>query len=272
MLTIFNLPPDLQRLAQLGSPGAWETQPWLQYKTLGVGKQHVPDLIDILKLFDEFWDQGPDSALSWTPMHAWRALGQLQAADALPAMVELLALLDEQEIVRIQEDMPKAIGLVGAPAVPVLLAYLLDGQNGLWSRSATVDALQQVARNAPKAAGQVSAGLARALEDFQANHKVLNGLLIRGLKELCSVEAAKLVKQAFAAGQVDETICGDWEDYQVAVGLLKKRQTAPLNRAASPGAFLDGLAPGQQETVQSIRARRRKPDRKQPKGQRGKKK
>lgn len=272
MLTIFNLPPDLQRLAQLGSPGAWETQPWLQYKTLGIGKQHIPDLIDILKLFDEFWDQGPDSALAWTPMHAWRALGQLQAAEALPVMVGLLARLDDQDIVRIQEDLPRAIGLIGAPAVPVLLEYLLDGQHGMWSRAATVDALQHVARNAPKAAGQVAASLARALEDFPANRPVLNALLIRGLKELCSVEAAGLAERVFIAGQVDESISGDWEDYQVAVGLLKKRQTAPLNRTAAPGAFLDGLAPGQQDTMLSIRAKRRKPVRKQPKASRGKKK
>lgn len=276
MITIFNLPSSLQRLAQLGNPGAWEALPWLKYETLGIGKEHIPDLIDILNLFDDFWEQGPDSPLAWTPMHAWRALGQLQATEALPVMIGLLERLNEQDIVRIQEDLPRAIALIGLPAVPVLLEYLLDGQHGLWSRAAVVDALHLVAQNTPQACDQVAAGLALALENFAANRPVLNGLLIKGLKDLHCSDAAGLVEQAYAAGQVDESICGDWQDYQVAVGLLKKRQTAPLTRPVSPAAFLDGLAPEEQKTrqriIEKIREKRKKPVRKQPKESRGQKK
>ncbi len=276
MITIFNLPASLQRLAQLGNPGAWETLPWLKYETLGVGKEHIPDLIDIINLFDDFWEQGPDSPLSWTPMHAWRALGQLQAAEALPAMISLLQRLDEQDIVRIQEDLPKAIALIGVPAIPALLADLLDGQNGPWSRAAVVDALHQVAENTPRAGDQIAGGLSRALENFAVNHPVLNGLLIKGLKDLRHSDAAVLVEQAFTASRVDESICGDWEDYQVAVGLLNKRQATSRNRPVSPAAYLDGLAPEEQKTrqhiIEQIREKRKKPVRKQPKESRGQKK
>jgi hypothetical protein len=41
------------------------------------------------------------------------------------------------------------------------------------------------------------------------------------------VEAAPLVERAYQADRVDLSILGDYEDFQMAIGLLKKRQTPP---------------------------------------------
>jgi hypothetical protein len=37
------------------------------------------------------------------------------------------------------------------------------------------------------------------------------------------VEAAPLVEEAYRADRVDELVMGDWEDFQVEVGLLDQR-------------------------------------------------
>jgi hypothetical protein len=64
------------------------------YQHLGIDKGHVPALIDMAK------DMGlhqahEDSAEVWAPVHAWRALGQLGAEEAIEPLTDLLRLVDE---------------------------------------------------------------------------------------------------------------------------------------------------------------------------------
>ena len=65
------------------------------------------------------------------------------------------------------------------------------------------------------------------LENYIHNDEMLNGELVTALAELGAVEAAPLVEQAYKADRVDESVMGDWEDFQVEVGLLEERITDP---------------------------------------------
>jgi hypothetical protein len=49
--------------------------------------------------------------------------------------------------------------------------------------------------------------------------------MISDLLDLRQPSTYPLVEEAFEAGSVDESIIGDWEDFQVAVGLLQERLT-----------------------------------------------
>ena len=52
-------------------------------------KKHIPELIKMAT--DEELNQGDsDSQVVWSPVHAWRALGQLKASEALEHLLGLL--------------------------------------------------------------------------------------------------------------------------------------------------------------------------------------
>jgi len=61
---------------------------------LGLGPQHVPDLIR-MALDDELYWADSDSLEVWAPIHAWRALGQLRAEAAVQPLTRLLARIDD---------------------------------------------------------------------------------------------------------------------------------------------------------------------------------
>jgi hypothetical protein len=48
----------------------------------------------------------------------------------------------------------------------------------------------------------------------------LNGLIVNALVDLNAVEAASVMEAAYGANRVDISIVGDWEDAQIALGLL----------------------------------------------------
>jgi len=255
MIKLYDLSPAVQRLAQIGSPGAWEQLPWLKYEELGISKKHIVDLVEIIRRFDDFWEYGLDNPQAWTPIHAWRALGQLRAEEALPVLGSLLLRLNDHDNDLIQEDLPKAFGLIGRPAIPVLLEYLLDQQRGHWVQAAAADGLQHAALNHPDTRDEAVAGLVRALENYPTNPPILNSLLIRNLRNLADASPAGLVEQVFASTLVDPGIGGDWDDFQVATGLSKKRRTPRPAQAYRLAAFRDGLSPEEEEA--SHRGRKR---------------
>ena len=53
---------------------------WPNYLELGLTQEHIPELIRMLTDEDLIWAPS-DSLEVWAPMHAWRALGQLQTVE-----------------------------------------------------------------------------------------------------------------------------------------------------------------------------------------------
>jgi hypothetical protein len=87
--------------------------------------------------------------------------------------------------------------------------------------------LVEVAHDYPERRDEVVAVLSKQLEDFAHQTAALNGILVADLAELDAKEAAPVMEAAFAAGAVDLTVVGDWEDVQVHLGLLEARITPP---------------------------------------------
>src|SRR5947209_6188084 len=129
-------PPPLDQLLTLGEP----RQPgWPDYRARGIGPQHVPDLIRMAT------DPGlngadGDSPLVWAPAHAWRALGQLRAAEAVEPLLRLLEEQEDDDCLR--EELPEVFGLIGPPALPALSSFLADRSHGLYPRWCVADALK----------------------------------------------------------------------------------------------------------------------------------
>jgi hypothetical protein len=91
---------------------------------------------------------------------------------------------------------------------------------------AAANALVQLARRFPETRDAVVAALTRQLRWWARHDPALNNILVAELVELAAVEAAPVMEEVYAAGAVDTWYAGDWEDVQVALGLLPERITA----------------------------------------------
>ena len=128
--------PPVDRLLTLGD--CRETiRKWPDYPALGIGPEHIPDLIRMATDRELNWANS-ESLEVWAPIHAWRALGQLRAEAAIEPLMRLFHELDCEEISgsfeSVMEEMPEVYGMIGPAAIPALAAYLADASRSLYPR------------------------------------------------------------------------------------------------------------------------------------------
>jgi hypothetical protein len=213
--------PLMEKLLALDKPEI--KRDWLDCEELGIGPEHVEELIE-LAIDEELNGALSDSREVWVPVHAWRALGQLRAAEAAEPLTRLLRLIDEYDDDWVGEELPRVFGMIGPPAISPLSEYLRANDHSVYARVAAVDGLGFIGSDHPEVRDEVVAVLSGQLAAFKANDPSLNGFLISHLIDLHAVEAASLVKQAFDADSVDLFIVGDWEDAQIELGLKSVRE------------------------------------------------
>jgi len=222
-----NYSPPLAAFLTLGWP-EFRPVPWRDYTALGVTAAHIPQLIAMATDEQLHARATPDDAAVWAPVHAWRALGQLRAAEAARPLSRLFDMLEDDDWVG--EDLPHAFVQIGPPAVPVLAEYVDQVAYGTFPRATAAEALMKLANAYPNTRGVCVAALTTALERFVLQDPLLNGLLVWHLIRLHAVEAAPVMERAYAADCVDLTVEGDWEDVQVSLGLLAARYSPPVQR------------------------------------------
>lgn len=242
MPDLLSLPPEIQKLTRLGDIGPSADREWIDYATLGIRREHVADLEAILVDIDDFVDLPDTDPLQRLPMHAWRALAQINAVEAIPTLIHLLARVEQEDDEQVQAELPLVFGYFGPPAAPALIAYLADAANPAWSRLCAAESLTNIALSAPEIRESVIASLHGLLELFSENKVSVNSVLIELLARLKAVEAAGLVGRVYTSGRVDPEIAIDWEDFQVKTGLIEQRKTSPAPLRHSPAAFMDDFS------------------------------
>lgn len=232
MNTTYTSPVD--KLLALGEAEPVVPDAWPNYLELGLGPEHIPDLIRMatdheIRTIES--DEGEeDEPEFWAPIHAIRALGQLHAEAASEPLVHLLAELEDDEWML--EELPSVYGLIGPAAIPALAAYLADSSNEMYSRSYAANGLEEIGERHPESRSEAIAAITRQLEAFEENDFELNAFLIANLAHLKAVEALPLIERAFAADRVDEFVI-DLDDVLVHFG-LKEREEVPI-----PGLLRD---------------------------------
>jgi hypothetical protein len=190
---------------------------------LGLGSQHIPDLMRM----------GVDRALlnadsgsldAWAAIHAWRALGQLHAEDAIAELtagiaplIQLFHELADNELV--SEELPKFFSKIGAIAIPQLAIYLADDSHKLFSRVNAINSLEEIAQQNENLRNDCILVLTQQLESYQKNSSELNGFIVAALINLQGISSAPVIKLAFAVNQVAEDIVGSWEDVKESLGI-----------------------------------------------------
>ncbi|MFL5542620.1 MAG: hypothetical protein ACJ8J0_26790, partial [Longimicrobiaceae bacterium] len=125
------------------------------------------------------------------------------------------------------EEVPDVLGMIGPAAFEPLRAALAKWSlASSWPAAAAASGLTEIAKRFPEMRDTVVAALAKQLRWWARQDLDLNTLLVHDLVELRAVEAAPVIEEAFAADAVN---IGwgedDWEDVQVALGLLPERIT-----------------------------------------------
>ena len=99
---------------------------WPNYiQELNLEEKHIPKLIK-MATDEELSQANSDSQEVWSPVHAWRALGQLKAVEALEPLLGLLANRDDDWI---SGDFPTLCTLIGLEAIPYLEDFLADSSH-----------------------------------------------------------------------------------------------------------------------------------------------
>jgi HEAT repeat protein len=227
-------PSPVDKLLTIGEPDPAQPQDWLNYLELGLGPEHIPDLLRMLtdnELFDpELLKEGAEKPEGWAPHHAMRALGQLRDVAAVePLLSQSDRLLDYDEGLGEWgvEELPEVFGLIGPAAIPALTAYIADKSHGVDSRINASTGLEKIAEMHPEAREESVTALTRQLESAQENNHRLNSFIIDNLINLKAVEAAPVIERAFATDSVDMDIVGDWDDVQAALGLKPPKERPP---------------------------------------------
>ncbi|GAC1644113.1 MAG: hypothetical protein NVS4B12_08950 [Ktedonobacteraceae bacterium] len=220
--------PPVESLLTYGESDRITADAWPDYRELGIGPEQIPELIQMAT--DEVLNVADvDSSEVWAPLHAWRALGQLRAVEAVEPLLELFDGLEEDDW--IHEELPVVFSLIGPAALPPLAAYLADLSHTDSSRISTSSSIEKIGKRWPGARAEALAILEEQLERFEENEPDVNAFLVEALVELGAKEAAPLIERAFAEGYVDPMVMGDWEDVQVELGLKSAEEVALKQRS-----------------------------------------
>ena len=189
---------------------------WPNYvEELGFTQAHVPALVRMVT-DDELNELPGDDIAVWAPVHAWRSLGFLRAEEAIEP---LLGLLKDEYSDWVLDEVPWVLGMMGESAISPVSLYLASRKHEEWSRSATIAALEHTAALYPALRETCVKKLSSQLADFRHNPDSLNGFLVSSLIELEAVGKANLIERAYASGNVDESICGNWPNVKIDLGL-----------------------------------------------------
>jgi hypothetical protein len=231
-MTTYAFPKDFSdpvlALIALGEKSARVSE-WHNYLELGITTEHIPELIRILDDIKDFWldvdvENAPES---YAPIHAWRALGQLKVEQAIPSLMRLIVWNEDEEADWLMEDVPVVLGMIGFASISPIRDYLLKPDKFEWASVTMAHSLAEIGKQNPEYRNACVEALQAGLEQYADNGETINAFLIDYLAELKAVEAAPLVERAYQADVVDISVLGDFEDFQILVGLLEKRLTPP---------------------------------------------
>ncbi len=152
------------KLISLGEKAARSSK-WPDYIEFGITDEHIPELIRILEQVEDFWPEEPvDNPRVYAPMHAWRALGQLKAEQAIPHLIDLIIWNEEGDMDWIMEEVPDVIGMIGPVCIPTLEENLLNLLKLEWAPVTIAHCLKEVGQQHPHSRADCVKALEAGLE------------------------------------------------------------------------------------------------------------
>lgn len=201
-------PPPVDQLLGLGAIGDREPTSWPDYRALGLGREHIADLIRMVQDRTLLEADGEDLAV-YAPGHAARALAQLQAVEAADALLEILEYERDQDRDWTINEFGALLGSFEPAIVPKLKAFLQDASHRYITRSVVAEALGTIAARYPERRTEVVEILSAQLR-VPAGDPGLGGFVLSALLDLNAAEALPDIESAFLGQRIDPFIAGDW--------------------------------------------------------------
>jgi hypothetical protein len=121
---------------------------WPDYLELGFTREHIPELIRMATDEELNWAES-DSLEVWAPVHAWRALGQLQAEEAIEPLMRLFHELEHSDWTG--EELPIMYQMIGPKALPALAYYIAEDSHETFPRITAAHSLERIGNTYPEA-------------------------------------------------------------------------------------------------------------------------
>lgn len=207
---------------------------WPDYpQEFGFTNEHISQLIE-MATDEELNYAASDTLEVWAPIHAWRALGQLKAEQAIEPLMQLFHELEDIDWTL--EELPIVYKMIGSKAIPALAGYLADDFHRTFPRITAAASLAKIGNTHPESKEQCKLLLKKQLEHFQDSDPGLNASLITYLIDLQAVEALPIIKKSFDGDKVNLMVTGDFEDVEIAFGVRTHRSAPgplpPLQKTA----------------------------------------
>jgi hypothetical protein len=202
--------PPVDQLLRIGNDFARCEADWKDCIALGIGPEHIPDLIRMAD-DDELFQAAGEGPELWAPFQAWRALGVLRAEEAIPTLVRIVGAEDRYDCIDwIIEELPTVFGMIGPAAIPELTGLLEREDARDRGRDYAALMLTGIAKRHESERTGIVATFARFLERAEWHESTLNAFVVCELLNLEAKEAAEVIERAYAGGFIDESIVGTW--------------------------------------------------------------
>jgi hypothetical protein len=211
----------LAELLAMGETRVREPAEWRDYVgDFGLGPDHVADLIRMVR--DDSLNHATDDQLLWAPVHAWRALAQLRATEAIAPLLDQLrtdAAYDDM----VNQDYPAVFGMIGPEAIAAIDALIVEATIDEIAVNILVTTFAEIGKRHPESRAACVDALQRVLTRDAKVNPVVNGFALSALLDLDAREALDAIRAAFERDVIDHTIAGDMEDVEIAFGLRETR-------------------------------------------------
>jgi hypothetical protein len=214
-------PPPLDILVTLGDPG--ESGRAEDIATLPLTNEHVADLVRMARDRD-LYTADYDMPESWAHGNALIALMRLDPTPVITDLIPLLDLFDDYAGFTLTNIFTKG----GAASIDPLIGYLNDHSRWSYGRSEAINALEKIATEHPDTRDRVVEVVSDILRNVANEDEIVISSAVNSLVELQATEALPLIREAFTADKVDETMRGDWADVQRELGITPDPND-PLN-------------------------------------------
>ena len=211
---------------------------WPDYPSMGLLKEHAPELIKLATDMDLLLvriDMG--SPKIWTPIHAWRALGQLKIEDAIEPLISIMDPMAELLEEWADDELPHVFRLIGPSSAPPLIEFLDDESHEMYARATAIEALGEIMGFHGDVREECIGVLVRYLKNFRENDPHINARICWQLASNYVVDYIPEMMAAYEADCVDRDWSGEWEDLVYEFDLLEICQETEILEDA--GGFDD---------------------------------
>jgi hypothetical protein len=188
---------------------------------LSLTEKDLPELRKLAKLWLETPEKPQDKIIWDAAVVAWRSIASVNIYEAVRLMLDLLEDAEKLEIENylLATEFERAGKMADKATTAFLCDFIQLKSYGKWTTISALECLSCALENNPDMKNIIKDAMRKRFMDYENNSSNLNAFLIDRLTDLGAVEVAEEMERAFAAGKVDESHIGIWEDIRKKLGI-----------------------------------------------------